>query len=317
VTDRRLTGFDWLRVIALALVVLRHVLQVTHLPLSRDVVILDQGQLGVALFCAMAGFFALGGDRPLGRWAADRVLRLFPAYWVVTAAVFAGNALIGYKPASTGLLVSQMLGLGYFTHGGDQLVNVPSWFLSLILACYVLAALVRVAPRRGPAILALAVVAATLTLADWRTDFVRQVLAFVAGMAIRDLGLLAAPAALRVAVVLALPGVAWLAPDLGYAAWAMAAVVAAAAVPLPALRPVRFLADHSYEIFLVHGPLLVLLVRLSGLPLVPALGLALVLSVVAAVGLARGTAAVVRLGPRGRPAVARPALAGSPRQDAA
>src|SRR5207247_11307667 len=88
----RLVGFDWLRGIALFLVVLRHVLEVTNLPVTRDVLVLDQGQLGVALFCAMAGFFALGGSQPVGRWALDRARRPFPAYWIATAARLAAYA---------------------------------------------------------------------------------------------------------------------------------------------------------------------------------------------------------------------------------
>src|SRR5207247_7526070 len=43
----RLVGFDWLRGIALFLVVLRHVLEVTNLPVTRDVLVLDQGQLEI------------------------------------------------------------------------------------------------------------------------------------------------------------------------------------------------------------------------------------------------------------------------------
>lgn len=316
-TGGRFHWVDWLRVVALALVVLRHAIQVTGAPMTRDVVMLDQGQLGVALFCALAGFFAVGGDRALGRWAIDRVVRLFPAYWAVTAAVFAGNALIGYKPASVGLFVAQMLGIGYFTHGGEHLINVPSWFLSLILACYALAAVVRVSRRRLPVIGVLAATAVALTLVDYRTDFTRQILAFLLGMAVREIGLLDARPYVRLALVAALVPMAWLEPDLGYAAWAMAAIVSVSSFRLPAWPPVRVIADYSYEVFLVHGPALVLLARLTGWPPAPALVAALVVTAAAAAVLKRATDRVMAGVPQRHRAAPMPSLAPSSRQGAA
>jgi peptidoglycan/LPS O-acetylase OafA/YrhL len=296
----RFVGFDWLRGIALALVVFRHVLEVTGLPLTRDVLVLDQGQLGVALFCAMAGFFALGGSHSVGRWAVDRARRLFPAYWVVTAVLFAANAVTGYKPASLSLFVSQMLGLGYFTHGGEHLVNVPSWFLSLILTCYAIAAVVRVLPRRRPALLGLLVLTVALVALGVQADFTRQVLAFVCGMSLRAFAVSAAPASHRTALVVLLVPIAWLSPDFGYAAWAVAALVVAEAGSWADGRIVRFVAEYSYEMFLVHGPVVVLFVRMLHLPVASALALAVVVTVVVAIALRRAIDAVASLAARGR-----------------
>jgi peptidoglycan/LPS O-acetylase OafA/YrhL len=296
----RLVGFDWLRGFALFLVVLRHVLEVTNLPVTRDVLVLDQGQLGVALFCAMAGFFALGGHQPVGRWALDRARRLYPAYWIVTAALFAANAVTSYKPASLSLFISQMLGLGYFTHGGEHLINVPSWYLSLILTCYVIAAVVRSLPRRRPVLTALLVLSVVVVAFKVQTDFTRQIVAFLGGMSLRTLAVPALSGRWRVGLIILLAGVPWLWPDLGYAAWALAAMLIAEAAAWRDGFIVRFIADHSYEVFLVHGPIVVLFVRMIHLPLPWALGLALVATVVAAIALHRAVDWLEAVAARGR-----------------
>jgi len=308
----RLVGFDWLRGIALALVVLRHVLEVTDLPVTRDVLVLDQGQLGVALFCAMAGFFALGGRQPTGRWALDRARRLFPAYWIVTVALFTANALTGYKPASASLFVAQMLGIGYFTHGGAHLINVPSWYLSLILTCYAAAGIVRSLPRPRATLSALAALTVALVALQVQSDFTRQILAFLAGMALRAFAVSTAPVAIRTALVALLPAGAWAWPDAGYAAWAIAALILADAWPWREHPVVRFVADHSYEMFLVHGPIVVLFVRLARLPLAAAIALALLVTVLVAVALRRGVTFLESLAPRNRQASS-PALGFPPR----
>jgi len=91
----RSDGLDALRVLALALVVLAHVIVVAPLAWPTAVLGVDWGQLGVACFCVMAGYLALGGARTLAEWAGERVVRLFPAYWLVTLAAFAANAAVG------------------------------------------------------------------------------------------------------------------------------------------------------------------------------------------------------------------------------
>jgi len=61
---------------------------------------------------------------------------------------------------------------------------VPSWFLSLILTCYAIAAVVRGLPRRRTVLAALLVVASP-SCAAGADDFTRQILAFVGGMSLR------------------------------------------------------------------------------------------------------------------------------------
>jgi peptidoglycan/LPS O-acetylase OafA/YrhL len=291
----RSTGLDALRVLALALVVLAHVIVVAPLAWPGGLLGVDWGQLGVACFCVMAGYFALGGRHTLSAWAADRVVRLFPAYWLVTLAAFAANAVVGYKPATAGLFVSQMLGLGYFTHGGANLVNVPSWFLSLIVACYVVAALVRIARAPRATVVVLGVATVALLVAGVHADFTRQILAFVAGMAARQHGLLERRAPLRAGI--ALLGVAAIAisANFAYSGWAVALFLLFAALPVPAWRPVRFVSDVSYELFLVHGPVVVLTARVLPRVLPLPWPVLLVLGVALAVGAALALREAARL----------------------
>ncbi|HET7340905.1 MAG TPA: acyltransferase family protein, partial [Methylomirabilota bacterium] len=263
----RSSGLDALRVLALALVVLAHVIVVVPLTaVPAGVLGVDWGQLGVACFCVMAGYFAAGDRKPLGAWAADRVVRLFPAYWLVTLAAFAGNELVGYKPATLGLFVSQMLGLGYFTHGGANLINVPSWFLSLIVACYVVAALVRVSRAPRLTLVGLAAVTLALVALGLHADFTRQILAFLAGMGVRLAGGLERPPSVRASVALVAPALVLISPNFAYTGWALSLFLLFAALPLPAWAPVRFVSDYSYELFLVHGPIVVLVGRRLALP---------------------------------------------------
>jgi peptidoglycan/LPS O-acetylase OafA/YrhL len=285
----RATGLDALRVGALALVVVAHVIVVAALPWPGGILGVDWGQLGVACFCMMAGYFALGGRRTLREWAGERVVRLFPAYWLVTLAAFAANAVTAYKPATLGLFVSQMLGLGYFTHGGANLVNVPSWFLSLIVACYALAALVRASgwPRATVGTLGAATMA--LVAAGFHADFTRQILAFLFGMAARQHAVPARAAPARAGLAVAGAALIAVSPNFAYSGWAVALFLLFAALPLPAWRPVRFVSDVSYELFLVHGPVVVLTARvlptLTPLPWPALLALGIVLAVGAALAL--------------------------------
>jgi len=74
-------------------------------------------------------------------------------------------------------------------------------------------------------------------------------------------------------------------------------------MPWPDGPIARFVADHSYEMFLVHGPIVVLFVRMMHLPLAWALGLALIVTVVTAIALRRGADRSDQRGPAGPPPI--------------
>ena len=137
--DTRIESFDYLRLFAMALVTIQHAMAVHGYYDQTTWRGVNVGQTGVAIFCALSGYlaFQLDLNKPLV-WFKRRLVQIFPAYWVVTIVSFALTLIAGSKDVTWSLFISQMLGTGFFTHGWE-LVNVVSWFVSLILLCYVIA----------------------------------------------------------------------------------------------------------------------------------------------------------------------------------
>ena len=94
------------------------------------------GQLGVAVLLGVSGLLASAASGSPSSWLARRLQRVYPAYWLVMLLSFALVYATGYKTFTVSQFVSQMAGTGLFTHPGS-LVNVPTWFISLLLTCYV------------------------------------------------------------------------------------------------------------------------------------------------------------------------------------
>jgi hypothetical protein len=310
-----IVGFDYLRLSAMACVTVQHGLSVTgRYEWTQIAPGCTLGQFGVAVFCGLAGRFALddrqvSGARP-GDWIIARLIRLYPAYWAATLFAFALALMLG-RPITAGLFVSQMLGLGYFTHG-MALVNVVSWFISLILLCYALAAAARLTPWPRLCMAGFASAALGLAVSGVETVLARHVLTFTASAA------LAGADADR----------PWLTPAVG------ATVVIAAATLAPALLVsgtaliliglfemriwpsapfVETTAAYVYEYFLLHGLFLQAGVKFVG-PSTTGLAVGLIVCIPAVVLLKRfADAMAVRLrlmaGRRRGPALG---LAGKP-----
>lgn len=267
--SQHVPGLDYLRLFAMVLVTLQHALSALDRHALTLVVGVSLGQLGVALFCAISGYLAFAGAAGAagapGPWLWRRLRQLFPAYWLAMLFSFLVTWLFQVKAITPGLFLSQMLGLGYFTHGWE-LVNVVSWFISLILLCYLIAALAR-ASRRPAAVLGLAsLIAGGLVFMQWEVDLSRHVLAFALAGLLR----LHRPSALVLGagalLLLACPP--W--PQLAYAALALPLLALALAWDAAPRAVVGAMANHTYEYFLLHGIFLVGGVRL--LPAHPLLG---------------------------------------------
>ncbi len=254
-------GLDSLRLLALGLVTWQHAASVFGHYETTQWRGISPGQSGVAIFCAIAGMLAFREvPAHVGQWLKRRLLRLFPAYWIVTLLAFALTMVASEKAATAGLFVSQMLGLGYFTHGW-ALVNVVSWFLSLILLCYLLAAVGWSSKRPMPILAAVAIAATLLLVFRIEVPLSRHVLAFaLAGMA--ALGAFPAWLAL-LGGGLFLAGIVF-DPQFFYAGLALSLVWLAGAQRLPDLPGAALPAAYSYEYFLVHGIALSAAVRLLG-----------------------------------------------------
>jgi len=93
---------------------------------DRDVLVLDQGSSASPLFLRQpdsSRWVAPAGGPRLG---ARPCAPLFPAYWIVTAALFAANAGHELQAGILSLFVSQMLGLGTSGSRREHLINVPA-----------------------------------------------------------------------------------------------------------------------------------------------------------------------------------------------
>jgi peptidoglycan/LPS O-acetylase OafA/YrhL len=318
-------GFDYLRLSAMACVTVQHGLSVIgRYEWTQIAPGCTLGQFGVAVFCGLAGRFALDdrqvpGARPGARpddWIIARLIRLYPAYWAATLFAFALALMLG-RPITAGLFVSQMLGLGYFTHG-MALVNVVSWFISLILLCYALAAAARLTPwpRLCMAAFSLAVLGPAASGVE--TVLARHVLTFAAAAALATgtgagAGGGADQPRLALAVGAALIIVAaTLAPALSVAGTALILIGLFEMRIWPSAPFVETTAAYVYEYFLLHGLFLQAGVKFVG-PSTTGLAVGLLACVPAVVILKRfADAMVVRLrlmAGRRRPALG---LAGKP-----
>jgi peptidoglycan/LPS O-acetylase OafA/YrhL len=260
---RRASGLDLLRLLAMAVIVLQHGISIVGhydwTQLTRDGITF--GQFGVGIFCALSGWFALSGDGGLWHWLAARLARLYPAYWLATLFAFA-LALATARPVTPWLFVSQMAGTGFMTHGWD-LVNGPSWFVSLILLCYFLTVVARLSGHPVLAMSMICGVATLYVLFEIEIPLSRHVITFAA----------AALAGGSRRPWLLLLVAAMLAPLLP-----MQSSLIFAAVALPVFWLFRekvavespliaLLAGNCYEFFLLHGIFLNGVARLTSSPL--------------------------------------------------
>jgi peptidoglycan/LPS O-acetylase OafA/YrhL len=315
-----IVGFDYLRLSAMACVTVQHGLSVIGCYEWTQIAPgCTLGQFGVAVFCGLAGRFALDdrqvpGARPEARpgdWIIARLIRLYPAYWAATLFAFALALMLG-RPITAGLFVSQMLGLGYFTHG-MALVNVVSWFISLILLCYALAAAARLTPRPRLCMAAFALAALMPAASGVETVLARHVLTFAAAAALAEAGAGAGRPWLTLAVGAALIIVAvTVAPALLVSGTALILIRLFEMRIWPSAAFVETTAAYVYEYFLLHGLFLQAGVKFVG-PSTTGLAVGLIACIPAVVILKRfADAMAVRLrfmAGRRRPA---PELAGKP-----
>lgn len=248
------TGIDILRIIALVLVTWQHAASVFGYYADTQWHGVSPGQTGVAIFCAISGYLAFHA-RPesVTQWFKKRLTKIFPAYWLVTIGAFFLTAITSSKDFSGWLLISQMLGLGYFTHGWE-LINVVSWFISLILLCYILAAICW--KNRSPDYLLILFTLLAVLSCGLRLEVVmsRHVIAFCLG------GYLAFSNRyffiFLVVIGLTVVGVN-IDPQFFYSGTSLVFILAAIKWKLQYSKIIQYASNYSYEYFLVHGIFLV------------------------------------------------------------
>ena len=285
-----LLSYDLLRIVAMVAIVYQHLLPIHGLSPGSGLP-LDIGQFGVTVFCGMSGYFAFRSRASNSRaWFAARLTKVLPAYWIALTVAFAANAIVHYKPVSVRIVSLQYLGLAALLDG-PQRIGQPYWFITLILGCYALAAIL----RRRPWAIPLGAGAALLlmrqdlwlsihtvsflacgALAIWRPAWLGPALMAIAGLA----------AATRFPVLI-------------YPFLALASIQVAMVCPWESGRTARLAGRRTYEFFLVHGMVYLGLAMILGLGFLPNLVVGTVFSVLAAYFLQRITRSFVELASTG------------------
>ncbi len=129
-------GLDVLRICAAGLVTADHALSLTDHESLTTLQGVNVGELGVAIFVGISGLLSSTSHRSPTQWLSQRLCRIYPAYWLTMLLSFTLASLTGYKSFTWKQFLSQMLGTGLLTHEARELINMPSWFISLILLCY-------------------------------------------------------------------------------------------------------------------------------------------------------------------------------------
>ena len=259
---KRIPGLDWLRLLAIVLVTVPHALSVVGHYNQTSIHSVSLGQTGVAIFCTISGYLAFGrSSEPVRDWILGRLRAIYPACWLAILLSFALTALFNTEAFSLWQFISQMLGLGYFTHGWE-LVNVASWFISLILLCYLMTAVAGATGFPRSVLVLTFAVGALLVALKLEVGLSRHVMAFVLGAGLR----LTPPEARNQLFTAVLVGTAFLwwqvSFQFAYATIAGIAVWSAVTWPKPYLLRIEIAAKYIYEYFLLHGFFLAGLARL-------------------------------------------------------
>lgn len=274
-------SFDIARVAAMTAVALHHALSISNIPTpfflgDR----LTFGQVGVTMFCAISGFFSMQsrGTSPL-RWLRRRLARVYAPYWLILTAMFAVNFVAGHKEMSLGLVLSQYLGTGFFTHP-DRLIGIHFWFLSLILLCYGMAAFA----RRIPASILFFAVAVSMTLGS-SILLGGHLLSFLVGCGFslywRHRGFAILASILFVACLLASRQPA--STEFAYPAVAILTLCFCRCPMGESGASLTLASERTYEFYLVHGPVYVGLRLMFHAPFLVNITLGTVLATTAAI----------------------------------
>jgi len=255
---QRIAGLDCLRVTALVLVVVFHALVLMDRASWTQFGSISMGTFGVLLFMAISGALIGGDSRDPIEWIIARLKKIYPAYWIATALAFLATAVSGYKPVSFVQFLWQMSGIGlYFA---EDLINVATWFIGLLLALYFSVFLARLTPHNEKVLQVLAIGSAILVMFNLAADyfgnsfaFYGAVLAFRTSSPARSLVLLSVPC-----VVLAGCNAEFLSIAL---AWGL---LAASMAVKQAPRWVAWGSRYSYEFYLLHGIFFVGSMKLIG-----------------------------------------------------
>ena len=250
-TAARIVGFDWLRVLALLLVTIHHCLSLLDLQDWTLVAGMSMGSLGVSLFLALSGALIGRDDRPAIEWLVARLKKIYPAYWIATLFAFVATAASGYKSVTIDQFLLQMSGFGFYFY--EDLINVATWFIGLLLTLYFSVFLARLTRYSDWILQGFAIGSASLVLLHSSSGFFGHCLAFYGGLlAFRT------RVPVKSLLALAIPSAVLSGADREFlciaTVWSLlAASLAIRKVP----KAIGWISKYSYEFYLCHGIFLV------------------------------------------------------------
>lgn len=255
-----LPGLDLLRIIAILGVTIQHACSLTGHDNWTSMGSVNVGQFGVALFLGISAYLCAKSARPPVVWLAARLKRLYPAYWLTMLLCFALVWVANYKTFTATQFISQMLGVGLFTHPG-KLINVPTWFISILLVCYLAVFLCRCSKLPLASILVmLALVVVWGPTAGFRWPWLHLLTFFaVYAIAISLPGKKQGWFFVPIGLVVFLLG----AYSVAFAYTGLTLIFIGLALPVQGDVPIAArISEYSYEYYLVHGIFLIGAVKL-------------------------------------------------------
>lgn len=245
-----LLSFDVFRIAAMSLVALQHLISTVSKEGPSLFHTLDLGQLGVACFCAISGYFSLrAGSTGNVQWLTRRLKRVFIPFWISLIAIFLANALTHYKPVTAGLVISEFLGTALFTHG-NSLIGVHVWFISLILLCYAMALCLRISRQCFPFLAFI-----SLSLVGWNALVSSHMISFLCGCLLAETPHTSQRGAAISISLGCIVAIFLLNLQFAYPLIVVWLILICASIPSISSPRVSVVSNATYEFFLVHGPI--------------------------------------------------------------
>lgn len=246
-----LAGLNHLRLLAAILVFAQHAVSNCHHDELIDIGGLRIGRIGTATFFLLSGFLSASSSRSPLVWLRDRLVFLFPAYWIVTIVGFTMAWVTATKSFDVWQVLSQLAGTGYFTHHA-HLVNIATWFMSPLLLLYGLTTVSRLLNPRvvTPLLIVSAAVLASGSAPEDATLLCHGVTYFLAGLVATVNPASRSRAVIGMGALMGLMSVVQ--PEFRYGTIASGLLFMA----LPVRRASRVstvFGKFAYEWFLVHG----------------------------------------------------------------